>query len=110
MNRFIARTTPIVLAAAAGAASAQPVIFTQWRFNTQPTGQIVNNPAPSTGRGTAVPLGMTNNYEYYTSPHRFGSLTVCDMTSSGASSDTGAPNNCWRVRGSYDGSFGNAGV
>ena len=100
----------LALAMAAGAASAQQVTFTQWRFNNYPTGQIINSPLPSTGTGTAVPLGQTNNYLYFTSPQRTGSYTTCDVTSSGASGDTGAPNNCWRVRGSYDGTLANAGI
>ena len=101
---------PLALVAVAGSAAAQPVVFTQWRFNTQPTKQFVNSPAPSTGHGTAVPLGMTNNYLYYTSPNRTGSYVCCDVTASGGGTDTGSPNNCWRVRGTYDGTFANAGV
>jgi hypothetical protein len=95
-------------------ASAQPVTFTQWNFNALPANQIVNNPAPSIGRGTAVPLGMTNNYTYSllnAGQLRVGSTTTCDITGSGASSESGTvPNNCWRVRGSYDGTLVNAGV
>jgi len=53
---------------------------------------------------------MTNNYLYYTSPQRTGSFVACDITSSGVSGDTGSPNNCWRVRGSFDGTAATAGV
>ena len=103
---------PLALLTLAGAAHAQTVDFTQWNFNTLPTGQIVNNPRPSFGQGLAVPLGMTNNFTYSTSPVRTGSITACDILGAGASSENGQanPNNCWRVRGSFDGTLGNAGV
>ncbi len=110
MNR-VRTITPLALLALAGAASAQTVTFTQWNFNSLATGQIINNPAPSTGQGTAIPLGMTNNYRFDTSPPRTGSFTMCDVTSSGASGDTASsPNNCWRVRGSYDTTLAHAGI
>ena len=96
--------------ALAGTASAQSVI-TQWNFNNLASGQIINAPAPTTGRGAAIPLGMTNNYLYFTSPQRTGSVTMCDAPAAGASSDAGSsPNNCWRVRGSFDTTLANAGV
>lgn len=99
-------------ACSAGALAQSPIVFTQWRFNSSatPTGQIVNNPRPDTGKGTAVPLGMTNNYTFSTSPPRTGSTTTCDITSASGSGDSGSPNNCWRVRGSFDGTLTNAGV
>ncbi len=105
------RLAPVALASLAGLCAAQPIVFTEWNFNAFPSGQINNNPAPSTGRGIATPLGMTNNYTFFTSPQRTGSFTMCDATSAGASSDTGSsPNQCWRVRGSYDTTLGNAGI
>jgi hypothetical protein len=103
--------SPIVLAAIAGTAAAQPVAFTLWSFNSQPTGQTINNPAPTIGQGSAIPLGMTNNYTYSTSPVRVGSFTTCDITSAGASGDTASvPNNCWRVRGSFANTLATAGI
>ncbi|MBI1189958.1 MAG: hypothetical protein GC200_04660 [Tepidisphaera sp.] len=111
MKNRIAVLCPLVLAALAGSAFGQTVDFTQWNFNNIASGQIVNNPRPSTGQGVAVALGMTNGYTYYTSPQRIGSFTACDAPSAGASSENGTvPNNCWRVRGSYDGTLANAGV
>ena len=111
LNNRVAALCPLVLAAFAGSAHAQAIDFTQWTFNNLSSGQIVNNPRPSTGQGLAVALGMTNNYTYSTSPPRTGSFTACDIPSAGASSENGqSPNNCWRVRGSYDGTLAHAGV
>lgn len=111
MKKMQQCVAPLIVASLAGLAAAQPVLFTQWNFNVQPTGVIVNNPSPSIGRGTAVPLGMTNGYTFTTSPPRTGSTTACDVTGAGASGDTASsPNNCWRVRGSFDGTLANAGV
>ncbi|MEY3231227.1 MAG: hypothetical protein RL689_1316 [Planctomycetota bacterium] len=102
---------PVALASLAGLCAAQPIVFTEWNFNSFPSGQILNNPAPSTGRGVASPLGMTNNYTFFTSPQRTGSFTMCDTPSAGASSDTASsPNQCWRVRGSFDTTLANAGI
>jgi len=98
----------------AGAASAQQVTFTQWTFNNLPAGGFNNSPAPSTGSGVAVPLGMTNNYTF-TQPGtppvfvRQGSVTLCDIASSSGSSETGT--NFWRVRGGFfTGAIATAGV
>jgi hypothetical protein len=105
------KMAPLALVVMAGAAAAQPIVFSEWNFNSYPASQIVNNPAPSTGRGVAIPLGMTNSYRFDTSPVRTGSFVMCDATSSGASSDTASnPNQCWRVRGSYDTTLAHAGV
>lgn len=99
----------LALFALAGAAAAQQTTFTQWNFNTGPTGTVVNNPAPSLGQGTAVPLGMTNNYYFSPPVNLTGSVTACDLTGGGGSGDTSATNNCWRVRGSVNGTFATAG-
>jgi hypothetical protein len=61
----------------------------QWNFNV-PTGAN-NTPAPSTGTGSATPIGMTNNAN---------SADIVAATGTPASSDAGVPNNAWRVRGS----------
>jgi hypothetical protein len=99
-----------VMAAAAGAAVAQPAVFTEWNFNSLPTNVIINSPPPSTGHGTAVPLGMDSVYHFDTSPAQNRSYTCCDVLAAGASGDSGNPNNCWRVRGSFDGTLANAGL
>ncbi len=109
-NRCCLAITAVTVAALAGVASAQPVAFTQWTFNNLPTGQIINNPAPSTGRGTALPLGMTNTYTYSTSPVRTGSIAAAEVTSANTGSSDPMNIKFWRVRGSFDGTLANAGV
>jgi hypothetical protein len=64
-------------------------VITQWNFNT--TVAANNAPAPSIGTGAATPVGMNNN------------ANGADIVAAGGSvlsSDTGTPNNAWRVRGS----------
>lgn len=85
--RFTTAGIASVLIAAASA-SGQGII-TQWNFNTA-TG-VNNAPAPSIGTGSATPVGMNNN------------ANNADILAAGGtptSSDTGAPNNAWRIRGS----------
>jgi hypothetical protein len=108
--RFSNLIASAVVAAAAGGAFAQPVVFTEWNFNSLPINVIINSPPPSTGHGTAVPLGMTSNYHFDTSPVQNHSYVCCDVLASGANHDTGTINNCWRVRGSFDGTLANAGL
>jgi Lamin Tail Domain len=95
---------------AAGLACAQPVVFTQWNFNTLPPSTLVNSPAPSFGAGIATPLGMTNNYTYSLSPAVTDSIVACDITGAGGSTDTATTNNGWRVRGSTGGTLATAGI
>lgn len=89
-------------------------LFTGWNFNLDsntsvtfknisgsPKFKINNSPAPSTGIGTATPLGMTNNYTFTTSPVTVGSNAGADITTTEGSTD---PNNdftsnSWRIRG-----------
>jgi hypothetical protein len=108
--RFSNLIASAAVAAAAGGAFAQPVVFTEWNFNSLPTNVIINSPPPSTGHGTAVPLGMNNHYHFDTSPPQNASFVCCDVLASGANHDTGSTNNCWRVRGSFDGTLANAGL
>lgn len=64
-------------------------VITQWNFNS--TTGINNAPAPSTGSGSATPVGMN------------GGLNNADILNAGgtpSSSDAGSPNYAWRVRGS----------
>lgn len=108
-NRFL--LSALGLCAAAGTVFAQPTIITQWNFNSQPTGQLNNSPTPFVGFGTARPLGMTNGYTYSTTPPVTGSVVACDVLAAGASSDVAnSPNNCWRVRGSDNGTLATAGI
>ncbi len=77
----------------AGAANASTII-TQWNFNV-PANAVNNSPAPSTGAGSATPVGMTNN------------ANNADILLAGGtilSSDPAIPanNRAWRVRGSVN--------
>ena len=59
-----------------------------------------NNPAPTTGSGTASSLGMINSYTF--SDGSVGSSNWCDVLMQGGSS-TGSKSLCWRVRGGVTG-------
>jgi hypothetical protein len=84
-------------------APAQAAIITAWTFENLPVANN-NNPAASTGTGTASALGMTNNYTYLTSPVVTGSVNTDDILLNAATtpSSTGV-DNVWRVRGSSPG-------
>lgn len=71
--------------------SASAVTITQWNFNT--TLGVNNTPAPSTGAGSATPVGMTGDAN---------NADIVAATGTTLSSDpVAAPNdNAWRVRGS----------
>lgn len=74
--------------AVTGAAQASTVI-TQWNFNGALA--VNNTPAPSTGSGSATPVGMS------------GGLNNADILNAGGtptSSDTSVSNQAWRIRGS----------
>jgi hypothetical protein len=80
----------------AGAGPASAGIITQWTFENQPiTGAppYNNSPTPSTGKGTAIVLGMTNNY-----PTPNASVASSDILSDPGSSDP-ASQQAWRIRG-----------
>lgn len=89
-------------------------LFAGWNFNNDgntPTTiaglslDVNNSPAPSTGTGTAIPLGMTNGYTYIfepTDPNVVGSAgPASDITSTEGSTDPNSDfnSNSWRVRG-----------
>jgi hypothetical protein len=81
---------------------AQTVI-TQWNFNAIVAAPD-NSPAPTTGVGTATPLGMTNSYTY-TSGYPggatlgTGSVTTCDILQSAGVANPAIMDFTWRVRG-----------
>jgi hypothetical protein len=106
----------VVLAAAsavlsAPAARAQSVI-TQWNFNNDGNGTVAapdNSPAPNTGSGTAVSLGMTNSYTYTKSANSgTGSVTSDDILPTAGTANASFSESLWRIRGaSGTGSTGN---
>ncbi len=86
--------------AAAFGASAQTTV-TAWTFNNLPVAAN-NAPAPSTGAGTATPLGMTNRYTY--SNGTTGSVAAADVVAGSGGNLTpewrvrgGSPNNGWNL-------------
>ncbi|HEY1923258.1 MAG TPA: PEP-CTERM sorting domain-containing protein [Tepidisphaeraceae bacterium] len=78
-----------------GARVASATVITNWSFTS--TVAPDNSPAPSTGAGTAVSLGMTNSYTYG------GSETTPTATNDDITSVTGAVSavtqDTWRIRG-----------
>ena len=71
----------LILLGIANHASAQsPTTITQWNFNTIGVqAQPYNNPPPTFGVGTAMSLGMSNNYTFGTG---VGSVPDSDVTNS----------------------------
>jgi hypothetical protein len=95
-----------LIAAAVGACTAaQATTITEWDFGSLAATSPDNTPAPTTGSGTAVSLGMTNSYTYTTkgSNTGVGSVTLDDITNdspSGTSDGSNVGNgNVWRIRG-----------
>src|SRR5256885_12458135 len=77
------------LATASGKASAVTVqAITTWDLSNYSSGTIINSPLASFGNGTALSLGMTNDYDY--SNGVTGSITTCDVTAQPG--DVNAPN------------------
>jgi len=89
------RIAAALCALACAAASAQAQVISAWSFNNLAVG-VNNAPAPSTGVGSAVPLGMTNNYTYATTPPVTGSINNADIQGAAGIND-------WRVRGGSPG-------
>ena len=74
-------------------------VLTAWNFDLIGTQAApYNSPAPTTGSGTAVVLGMTNHYTFSDSASDTNSLAWADVTAQ-AGASTGAGSFCWRVRG-----------
>ena len=95
----------LTLAALLGAGAAHASIITDWDFGAVAATSPDNNPAPTTGSGTAQSLGMTNNYAY--SNGVTGSTTLDDVTNDSATSkQTGSTlgnGDVWRIRGQNPG-------
>jgi hypothetical protein len=73
-----------------------PATIAAWSFENN-TIAVNNSPAPSTGSGTATPLGMTNTYNGTTSsPNADILLGVTGDTGSNGLADT---TQTWRIRG-----------
>ena len=75
--------------------------ITAWTFenysNTTAADPVIQNPAPSTGAGTASALGFDNDYSF--ADGSVGSTNAPDcLIQSGSSTGTTQPT-CWRVRG-----------
>lgn len=90
-----------VLAVAAAQASAG--VITQWSFSSTAVSPPVNNPAPSTGTGTATPLGMTNSYTFTNGAGGAtlgtGSVAACDILASTGVANSSFSEGTWRIRG-----------
>jgi hypothetical protein len=102
-NKVFLAVSSAALAAMLGAANAQATTITQWAF-TATAGAPDNSPAPTTGSGTAVSLGMTNDYTY-TNGEGPGSTTDDDITTPGSTSEVG-----WRIRGNSNTKNAGAGM
>jgi hypothetical protein len=88
-------------------------LFTGWDFNTATNANVRvgpqtyaenNSPAASIGSGTAIVLGMNNNYSFPvggTTGTLIGSVASADITSTEGSTDPNSDfnSNSWRIRG-----------
>jgi MYXO-CTERM domain-containing protein len=83
-------------------AQADPII-TAWTFqNYAPPPAVppyIIHPLPTTGTGTATPLGMNNSYVYPYSPPTTGALDGEDTILTAGSSTTSPTDVAWRIRG-----------
>ncbi len=85
-------------------------VIADWSFDLIGTKAApYNSPAPTTGSGTAIVLGMTNNYTF--NPASLYSLAWADVTATGSPyPSTGNDSYGWRVRGGTTGAgTGNSG-
>jgi hypothetical protein len=80
-------------------APAHGQVITQWTFGTTVAAPD-NSPAPTTGSGTAVSLGMTNTYTY-AGTTATNSVTSDDIVSSPGVANPSFVENTWRIRGAY---------
>lgn len=78
---------------------AKAQVITQWNFNSTVAAPD-NSPAPTTGSGTAISLGMTNTYSY-TGTTATNSVTSDDILSQAGTADTSFSEYGWRIRGAY---------
>src|SRR5579863_10374050 len=85
----IALITAVMLVT--GAAPALATTIADWSF-TSVVAAPDNSPAPSTGTGTAITLGMTNSYNG-------GNTAGDDILSTSGTADPGFTEDTWRVRG-----------
>jgi hypothetical protein len=106
MNRInLSVKTSLVTLAIAACSSAQATTVTEWNFGSLAAVSPDNTPAATTGTGTAVSLGMTNNYTYTTNGATtgVGAVTSDDITNDSPSGtkngSTLGNGNVWRIRG-----------
>jgi len=102
-NAFNIAALSLLACTVATTAHAQSTTLADWTFDTL-TVATNNNPAPTSGNGSAASLGMTNSYNATTS------VTTDDIVvgTTGTKGDTGAngladTSNLWRVRGQTPG-------
>src|SRR5579864_4678486 len=75
-------------------ASLAQTTITQWSFSSAVAAPD-NGPAPTTGAGTAVTLGMTNSYNG-------GNTPSDDVLSTTGTANTSFAEFTWRIRGAPD--------
>ncbi len=80
------------VAAAIGQSSpALAATLAHWNFNVPLVpGNVTNSPAPAIGSGSATPVGMNGGNN---------NADILAATGNPPSSDSGTPNNAWRIRG-----------
>jgi hypothetical protein len=95
----------LIAVACIASAAAQAQVITDWNFGSLASTSPDNNPAPTTGSGTASSLGMTNSYTYTTNGATTGtgSVTLDDITNDSPSGtkdgSTLGNGDVWRIRG-----------
>jgi hypothetical protein len=103
-TKAVAQAGLMALAFAMGGV-AEANVITDWDFGSQPSTKPDNTPAPTTGSGSAVSLGMTNSYTYTTggTSTGVGAVTLDDITndspSGTANGSTLGNGDVWRIRG-----------
>jgi hypothetical protein len=95
-NKFLAACVALCAIAGAMPAFAAQTI-TYWGFDNAPALALDINPAPTTGVGSAIPLGMNNSYVL--AANGPGSQDGEDLIATAGSSTTSLTDQAWRVRG-----------
>lgn len=100
LNRKMALRALALSAVGFSPVAAKAGVITQWSFSSIVAAPD-NSPAPTTGVGTATPLGMTNNYTYTNGTKTLGTgaVAACDITNSPGVAAPSFNEDTWRVRG-----------
>jgi hypothetical protein len=91
-----------------GVRNAPAAIITQWNFSGVTTGTVIDDPAPTTGNGSSLSLGMTNSYAY-SNGEGPGAVDGSNYTNVASAADKSFSENTWRIVGNNNNKNAGAG-